>query len=285
MKILFITGLSGAGKSEVVKIFEDMGYFCIDNLPVMLIDKFIEICTHTERSIDRVALVIDIRERDFLENFCNVLENLEQANLDNTILFLEAKDEILIRRYSATRRKHPLGEEGTIWDNIRKEQKILASIREKATVIIDTSNLTLNELKKVILDKFTSKENICKMLIRVCAFGYKYGIPLDADLVFDVRFLPNPHYIDELKPYTGKDELVKKFVINNSITQEFLNKFYSFIDFSLPNYALENKAYLTIAIGCTGGKHRSVVIADEIIRHLGEKDYLAKAIYRDLGRE
>ncbi len=285
IKLIIITGLSGAGKSEVIKIFEDMEFFCIYNLPVMLIEKFIEICAETEKRIDKVALVIDIREREFLDSFCKVLENLDQVGFHYDIIFLEANEKSIIRRYSTTRRKHPLGEEGTIMDNISKEKKMLEHIREKATYIIDTSELTQNDLKNFIISKFTEKENAYKLLIRLYAFGYKFGIPMDADIVFDVRFLPNPHYIEELKPLNGKTDKIKNYVLEKKMTQEFIDKLYSLIDFLLPKYIVETKAYLTIAIGCTGGKHRSVVIADELASHLLKQDYAVKTIYRDIDRE
>ncbi|MBI4652023.1 RNase adapter RapZ [Candidatus Desantisbacteria bacterium] len=285
MKLVIITGLSGAGKSEVIKVFEDMGYFCITNLPVMLIDKFMTICAEIDKPIDKVALGIDIRERELLDNFCNVLENLEQVGFHYDIIFLEAEDKAIIRRYSATRRKHPLGEEGTIVDNVNKEKKMLSSIREKATMVIDTSELTLNDLKNLLITKFASRENASKMLIRLYAFGYKYGIPLDADLVFDVRFLPNPQYLESMKALTGKSEDVKKYVLGAQITKIFLDKLYSLLDFLLPKYLSENKAYLTIAIGCTGGKHRSVTIIDELAEYCKSNDYVVKTIYRDIERE
>ncbi|MBI5207895.1 MAG: RNase adapter RapZ [Candidatus Firestonebacteria bacterium] len=285
MKLVIITGLSGAGKSQTIKYFEDLGYFCIDNLPVMLIEKFIEICSKTEKTIDKVALVIDIRAGEFLDSFCNVLENLEHVGFGYDIVFLEAQDKVIIRRYSTTRRKHPLGGNSTIWDNINEERKILTRIKEKATLIIDTSDLTLHELRDIIANKFIDKDEIGKILITLYAFGYKYGIPLDADLVFDVRFLPNPFYIEGLKPLSGKSDRIKEYVLGNEISQKFLKKLNSFIDFLIPKYISENKAYLTIAIGCTGGKHRSVVIVDEILRHLSKKNYSARTIYRDIEKE
>jgi len=279
---IIVTGLSGAGKSLALKNFEDLGYFCIDNLPTTLIPKFAEICLQLKDKIKRVALGIDIREGDFLDDLFSSLEELGKIGFSHQILFLEAGNSVLVRRYSETRRKHPLDTEGrSILETIIKERKRLMGIKERADKIIDTTTLTPQEFKQVIFSSFREVAELDTMNVSLVSFGYKYGIPVDADLVIDTRFLPNPHYIEKLRPLTGNDAEVSRFVLKSSVTQNFLRKYFGMLKFLIPFYIREGKSYLTIAVGCTGGRHRSVIIVNEL-RKLLEKKYPVKIQYRDI---
>ncbi len=273
MEFLIITGMSGAGKSVALDFFEDMGYFCIDNLPPNFLNKFAELCRHSE--LKKIAIVIDIRGREFFNALFGELSELDKKGLNYEILFLEASDESLIRRYKETRRKHPLDIEGRILDAILKERGLLEEIRGKANKIIDTSKLAkkelYNELKHIYSFHKIDKNS---MSVSIISFGYKYGIPMDADMVFDVRFLPNPYYVSSLKEHTGEEDLVQDYILKWPITGKFYKKFFDFIEFLLPEYKKEGKSHLMLAIGCTGGKHRSVTTAIRL------KDYLLKKGYR-----
>ncbi|MDI3548348.1 MAG: RNase adapter protein RapZ [Halanaerobiales bacterium] len=273
MEFLIITGMSGAGKSVALDFFEDMGYFCIDNLPPALIHKFAELCLHSE--LDKIAVVSDIRGREFFAALFSELSQLEKSGIKYEILFLEASDEALIRRYKETRRKHPLDEAGRILDAIHKERKLLEELRGKASMIIDTSKLSKKDLYNE-LQRIYSFHQIDKqaMSVSIISFGYKYGIPLDADIVFDVRFLPNPYYVNSLKDHTGQEEAVQEYIMKWPITEKFYTKLFDLIEFLLPEYRKEGKSHLMIAIGCTGGKHRSVTTAIKL------KDFLLKKGYR-----
>ncbi len=273
MEFLIITGMSGAGKSVALDFFEDMGFFCIDNLPPAFLNKFAELCRHSE--LKKIAIVIDIRGREFFNALFGELSKLDKKGLNYEILFLEASDESLIRRYKETRRKHPLDKEGRILDAILKERGLLEEIRGKANKIIDTSKLATrelyNELKRVYSFHQIDKNS---MSVSIISFGYKYGIPMDADMVFDVRFLPNPYYVSSLKEHTGEEQVVQDYVLKWPITEKFYKKFFDLIEFLLPEYKKEGKSHLMLAIGCTGGKHRSVTTAIKL------KDYLLKKGYR-----
>ncbi|MBU0899857.1 RNase adapter RapZ [bacterium] len=286
-KFIIITGLSGAGKSLVVKCLEDLNFFCVDNLPTALVPKFVELCGKPESKIDKIVLVIDIREGEFLENFFDVLNNFKTQNITYKVLFLDASNEVITRRFNETRRRHPLFlKTETLIESINKEREILQRIRESADIIIDTTNLTPNELhhtlKKAISP--TTKETLIPMNISIVSFGYRFGIPNDADLVFDVRFLLNPHYIEELSHLTGDDLKVSDFILNHDLTKIFVKKFKKFIFFLIPQYIEEGKTYLTIAIGCTGGRHRSVVIANLLSQEISKKKYKVNLItyHRDI---
>lgn len=282
MRFVIITGLSGAGKSQAVHSFEDLGYFCIDNLPPMLIPKFAELAAQSEGKINRIALVSDIRGGDFFASLNESLQTLEALGLDYEILFLEADDDVLIRRFKETRRRHPLASLGSISEGIKEEKRLLSQIRGKADKIIDTTTLSPQELKEKITSLYapdSAEENI---LITLVAFGFKYGIPLDADLVFDVRFLPNPHYVEHLRPLTGNEEEVKEYVWKWTVTHKFFQKLLDLIQFLVPCYIKEGKPQLVIAIGCTGGKHRSVSIANELEKILKGKNYRVITEYRDI---
>jgi len=279
---VIITGLSGAGRSSALKNLEDLGYFCVDNLPTTLIPKFAEICSQMKVKIRRVALGIDIREGDFLDDLFVSLEELGKMGYTYQILFLEASNTVLVRRYSETRRKHPLDREGrTMLEVIIQERKRLMGIKERADKIIDTTNLTPQEFKKTIFSSFREGPGLDTMNVSLISFGYKYGIPVDADLVIDTRFLPNPHYIEKLRPLTGNDPEVSRFVLNSSVTQKFLRKYTGLLKFLIPYYIREGKSYLTIAVGCTGGRHRSVIIVNQLKKFL-EKKYPVKIQYRDM---
>lgn len=279
---VIITGLSGAGKSTALKNFEDLGYFCVDNLPTTLIPKFAEICLQLKYKIKKVALGIDIREGDFLDDLFSSLEELGKMGFSHQILFLEASNSVLVRRYSETRRKHPLDKEGrSILEVIIKERKRLMGIKERADKIVDTTTLTPQEFKQVVFSSFREVPELDTMNVSLVAFGYKYGIPVDADLVIDTRFLPNPHYIERLRPLTGNNPEVSRFVLKSSVTQKFLRKYSGLLKFLIPYYIREGKSYLTIAVGCTGGRHRSVIVVNELNKFLGKK-YPVKTQYRDI---
>ncbi|PKM80904.1 MAG: RNase adapter RapZ [Firmicutes bacterium HGW-Firmicutes-13] len=284
MRFVLITGLSGAGKTEAIRCFEDLGYFCVDNLPPTFIPKFAELCIHSEGKINRIALVCDIRGREFFHKLFEALDIMESEGLKYEILFLETTDEKLIRRFKETRRRHPLADHASIIEGIKKERNVLEKIKNKANLIIDTTDLTPRELKEqitVVYSKDITRENI---LITVVSFGFKYGIPMDADLVFDVRFLPNPHYIDSLRPLTGNDQPVKEFVWQWVITHQFFDKLKDLTTFLIPHYIKEGKVQLVIAVGCTGGKHRSVAVSAELYNYLKQNNYQLVLEHRDISK-
>lgn len=287
-RLIIITGMSGAGKSSAINVFEDLGFFCVDNLPIILLPKFAEVVAQSGGRINKVALGIDVREGGFLDSLFNTLKELSDLQIKYEVLFLEASTEVLLHRFSETRRRHPLdieGKESSIMEGINKERTLLTEIKAKADKIIDTTNLNAKELRDTITESFFSVSDTSrKIQISLVSFGYKYGVPLDADLVLDVRFLPNPHYVDELKPYTGNDSKVKDFVLNNPVTHKFLRKYFNLLKFLIPHYIKEGKTYLTIAIGCTGGKHRSVAVTNELEKYLTGRNYDVKVKHRDVNR-
>lgn len=279
--ILVITGLSGAGKSLCLKCLEDMDYFCVDNLLPALIPKFVQLCASSD--MNRIAFVIDIRGRKFFKELQSALMEIPEYGFSCQILFLEASDEILVRRFSESRRRHPLAPKGRLLDGITYERKLLEEIRGMADEIIDTSNVAPNKLKlKLVSAAGVSASTVNTLNITVVAFGFKYGVPLDADIVYDVRFLPNPYYIEDLRHLTGNNAPVKEYVLKFEETKEFLGKFLEFNKYLIPKYIREGKSNLTIAVGCTGGKHRSVVIANELAKSLEEAGYRAYAEYREI---
>lgn len=284
IRFVLITGLSGAGKTEAIRCFEDLGYFCVDNLPPTFIPKFAELCLHSEGKINRIALVCDIRGREFFHKLFESLDIMEGEGFKYEILFLETTDEKLIRRFKETRRRHPLAELASIIEGIKKERNMLEKIKNKADLIIDTTDLTPRELKEQITTVYSQDAARLNILITIVSFGFKYGIPMDADLVFDVRFLPNPHYIDLLRPLTGKDQSVKEFVWQWVVTHQFLDKLKDFSTFLIPHYIKEGKAQLVIAIGCTGGKHRSVAISHELYNFLKQSNYRLVLEHRDISK-
>ncbi|MDW7652049.1 MAG: RNase adapter RapZ [Bacillota bacterium] len=282
IRFVIITGLSGAGKSQAIRSFEDLGYFCIDNLPPMLIPKFAELAAQSQGKINRIALVSDIRGGDFFTSLLEALEMLEGVGFDYEILFLEADDDVLIRRFKETRRRHPLASQGSILEGLKEEKRLLADIRSKADKIINTSALAPQQLKEEITSLYAPDSEQENILITLVAFGFKYGIPLDADLVFDVRFLPNPHYVEHLRPLTGNNQEVKDYVWKWTVTHKFFQKLIDLIQFLVPCYIKEGKPQLVVAIGCTGGKHRSVSIVNELEKMLNGKNYRVIKEYRDI---
>jgi UPF0042 nucleotide-binding protein len=282
LKFVLITGLSGAGKTETVRILEDMGYFCVDNLPPALIPKFAELCIQSEGKINHIALVCDIRGRGFFDHLIEVLEALEESGFSYEILFLEASDEALIRRFKESRRRHPLLPEGSVLDGIEQERQRLQELRGRAHQVIDTSSLSPKELRQEIERLFGETDTKQSMTVSVISFGYKHGIPLDADLAIDVRFLPNPHYVESLAPFTGNDEPVRDYVLKWSVTQRFLLKLIDLVEFLLPQYVKEGKQELVIAIGCTGGRHRSVAIANYIADSIRQQGFVVNVEHRGL---
>ena len=284
MKFIIVTGMSGAGKSTSLKMLEDIGFFCVDNLPVPLIEKFAELSSSPNSELSKVAVGIDARTG--LENVDGALESLSSRGFAYEILFLEASNESLLKRFKETRRSHPLAADGRIEDGIVEERKLLSYLKSHASYIIDTSHTLTRELKAEIDEIFAKNKDYKNLYITILSFGYKYGIPRDADLVFDVRFLPNPYYIDELKMKTGLGEEVQNYVMNFPEAGIFLEKLHDLLLFLIPNYVLEGKNQLVIAIGCTGGKHRSVTLAQklyEVLKAHGE--YGIKIDHRDIGKD
>lgn len=285
IQFVIITGLSGAGKSEAVRCFEDMGYFCIDNLPPTLVTRMSELCLLPGSNIKKVALVIDVRGGEFFSDLKQELQRLKDQHISYRILFLQANDDVLYRRFKETRRRHPLAKEDRVSEGILKERQLLEALKGAADIIIDTSHITANELRDKIRTAFLGIEKQKSLFVTVASFGYKYGTPVDADLIIDVRFLPNPHYIDEIKEFTGKETPVRDFVLKRPETREFTRKFFEFLGFLLPHYVKEGKSYLTIALGCTGGTHRSVTLAEETGDFLRQKGYRVIVRHRDLGKD
>ena len=283
MRFIIVTGLSGAGKSEATNALEDMGYFCVDNLPPKLIKKFAEVCKQSKGSIDKVALVMDIRGGIFFDDLFESLSELSKEQFQYEILFLDTSDEVLVKRFKEKRRSHPLAPGGRVITGIELERQKLRDVKDKADVIIDTSKYAIKDLREEMARKFGDKEMPEKqMAITILSFGFKYGIPVDLDLVFDVRFIPNPFYIPELKPFSGNDEPVKNYVMEQTETQTFLQKANDMFEFLIPNYQKEGKRQLIISIGCTGGRHRSVAIANSIYETLRANNHDVYIEHRDI---
>jgi RNase adapter protein RapZ len=285
LSFVVITGLSGAGKSFAIKCFEDMGFFCVDNLPTTLIPTFADLIMRSEQSIHRVALGVDVREGAYLSSLLDTIRELKARGHDVEVLFLEASEETLVRRYHESRRRHPLAGEGNALDGIRAERKALSDLREVADRIVDTSALTVHQLKDRLVESYVAPKTRPGLAPSLVSFGFKHGVPFDADLVFDVRFLPNPHFVDALRAFDGRDERVRTFVLGHPESKELLRRLEDFLKFVLPCYEREGKAYLTVAIGCTGGRHRSVTIAEELKRFLTGIGYAPTVVHRDLHRE
>jgi len=282
VRLVIITGMSGAGKTQVVRAMEDLGYFCVDNLPPMLIPKFAELCAQSAGRVNKIGLVVDIRGREFFDTLVQNLEELEKQGHRYEMLFLEASDETLIRRYKETRRRHPMAPHGRISEGIARERERVDQVRGRATQIIDTSELTTANLREKITALFTSEHEYQRMNITVVSFGFKFGIPLDADMVFDVRFLPNPFYVESLRRKSGEVVEVGEYIWKWPITQQFMEKVMDFVEFLVPNYIKEGKSQLIIAIGCTGGMHRSVFVAGKIYEGLKNKGYKVNLDHRDI---
>ncbi|HUX11003.1 MAG TPA: RNase adapter RapZ [Terriglobia bacterium] len=282
-RLVVITGLSGSGKGSALKAFEDLGYYCVDNLPIGLIPKFADMCAAPGSHIPRSAVVVDIREGETLSQLPVTYQHLDRDGLKVSLVFLEASDEALIQRFEETRRPHPLGRNLPVREGVRLERSLLKPMRKLADAVLDTSRMNVHELRQLIQDRFGGRQHKT-MLISVLSFGFKHGVPQDADLVFDVRFLPNPNYVTGLREKSGCDPEVQQYVESQGPTQEFLSRLSDFLFFLLPHYIREGKSYLTIAIGCTGGRHRSVALAERVGGILDEEGYKTKLVHRDLQR-
>lgn len=279
-RFLIITGLSGSGKTVVSHFLEDLGYYCIDNLPAKLIPNFVELWTRKEVEIEKVALVVDIREAGFAREFPMVLE-LIRKKISPRVIFLDASNETLVKRFSESRRPHPIAKAKSTLESVQLERESLSEVKRMTDEVIDTTDLAISDLRKVLARKFI-KGKKWKLQILVISFGYKYGIPLDSDLVFDTRFLPNPFYVEGLRDKTGKDQKVREYVLKEKETKKFLTRLYRFVDYLLPRFIEEGKSQLTISAGCTGGKHRSVILAERLTEHLRNKSHSVRVYHRDL---
>ena len=287
MRIVIVTGMSGAGKSTALKMLEDMGYFCVDNLPVPLIPKMAELLSVPGSEMNKSALGIDIRSGQNFKMLEEILDELDQENIDYEILYLDSSDDVLIKRYKETRRSHPLaGLGGRVDEGIHREREEITFLKKRADYVIDTSHTLTRELREELYKIFVENKDYKNLYISVESFGFKYGIPKDADLVFDVRFLPNPYYIEELRPMSGNDKEVRDYVMDNETARIFLNKLTDMVEFLIPNYIKEGKMQLIIGIGCTGGKHRSVTLANELYEQLKRSDsYGLRIEHRDIGKD
>ncbi|HEV3511618.1 MAG TPA: RNase adapter RapZ [Candidatus Sulfotelmatobacter sp.] len=278
-ELVIITGMSGSGKASVLKAFEDLGYYCVDNLPVELIPQFAELSMQSSE-IRRTALVVDVREGSKLEQLPGILKSVRRM-IPTKVVFLEASDAVLLRRFSETRRPHPLGTDNTVKSALKEERRHLGRIRRLADFVIDTSKFNVHELRATITQRFQEQSSERSLLISCVSFGFREGVPEDADLVFDVRFLPNPHFVPEFRPLTGRDPRVAKYIRSFPQTREFISRISDLLVYLIPHYIHEGKSYLTIAFGCTGGQHRSVMIAEDVGKHLRRAGYRVKIVHRD----
>lgn len=283
MRFVVVTGMSGGGKSTVLKMLEDAGFYCVDNLPISLVEKFVELVSMPNSEVSKVALGLDVRSDQYFEDATRILAQMKQKGYAFEILFMEADEKVLIKRYKESRRIHPLAQDGRVEDGVRRERKVLENVRKSADYVIDTTHLLTRELKEELDRIFVENGEYNSLMVTVMSFGFKNGIPVDADLVFDVRFLPNPFYIDQLKEKTGKDKEVQNYVLSFDEAEVFLAKLTDMIQFLIPNYIKEGKYSLMVAIGCTGGKHRSVTLANELYKRMKNKgSYGIKLYHRDV---
>ena len=286
MDIVIISGISGAGKSRVAAVLEDMDFYCVDNMPLPMMPKFAELCIATQGRYERVALVTDIRALESAEELFKTFEEMRELGCVLTLIFVEAETETIIRRYKETRRRHPLDASGSnLAEAVKKEIEMLAPVRSQADEVIDSTGLTLSKLQRRLNILFTDEPDQKALNVTIKSFGFKYGLPVEADILFDVRFLPNPFYIPELKPKTGLDIIVKDYVFGFEQTNEFIQQFSKMLDFLLPYYIDEGRRYFVICFGCTGGKHRSPAVAEALMEHLNEQGYPVDCIHRDIERE
>lgn len=284
-RVVIITGVSGSGKSTALRALEDAGYYCVDNLPIVFLEKLLELSGHTQGEVARIALGVDAREGRFLGEAPRVIEEVRRKGAQVEVLFLDADDEALLRRYSETRRRHPLaGESGSVPDAISAERRALEPLKALASEVVDSSRLNVHELKRLMHAKYVAGP-VGAMGVTVVSFGFRFGLPSHADLVFDVRFLPNPYFVPDLRPFSGLDERVSRFVLQQEDARTFLGHAGELCDFLLPRYRAEGKSYLTIAIGCTGGRHRSVAIATELARHIEGRGSAVRLWHRDVEKE
>jgi UPF0042 nucleotide-binding protein len=285
LAFVVITGLSGAGKSFAIKCFEDMGFFCVDNLPTTLMPTFADLIARSGQKVDRVALGVDVREGEYLDHLLDVIAELRRRGHAVEVLFLEASEETLVRRYRETRRRHPLAPDGNVLDGIRAERKAMSHMREVADRIVDTSGLTVHQFKDLLIEAYVTPRDRPGLAVSLVSFGFKHGVPFDADLVFDVRFLPNPHFVDALRALDGRHAAVRAFVLEHADSRELMRRVEDLLAFVLPAYRREGKAYLTVAIGCTGGRHRSVALVEELRSVLERLGFAASVVHRDIDRE
>ena len=284
--IYILTGLSGSGKSTAIDAFEDAGFYCVDNMPMELIPKFLTMPVKSDPQIKGFAFVMDMRAKDFISRYAAGINSLRDRGIFPTIIFLEAHENTLLKRYSETRRHHPVARDKSLMEGIRWEKDMMGSIKKKSDIIIDTTDYNVHKLKSVILDFiYGGKKDASLMRIHILSFGFKYGIPEEADLVWDIRFLPNPYFVDDLKGQDGESKEVKEFVLSKESTRTFLEKYLDLLDFVIPLYRGENKAYLTIAVGCTGGRHRSVAIARQVFEHLNSQKLKPGITHRDIDKD
>jgi len=281
LELIVITGLSGAGRTQAMQSLEDQGFFCVDNLPPTFLVKFAELCAQSQGKVSKAAIVCDLRGGAFFSSLSEALSNLEKEGFHLEVLFLDASDETLIRRYKESRRRHPLSPQGRVLDGIQAERQQLEELRIRADNIIDTTTLNSQQLRQRVAELFCKTDGLDQMALSVISFGFKYGIPLDADLVMDVRFLPNPFYVETLRSLTGEHILVQEYVFGNKIAQEFMEKYLALLEYILPQYVKEGKNHLTIGIGCTGGQHRSVAIAERVGQFLRDHHYALNIKHRD----
>jgi UPF0042 nucleotide-binding protein len=279
-----ITGLAGAGKSTAFRALEDAGFFCIDNLPAVLLPKMTELAAHAGAEIPNLAVVIDARDAHFLSQAPRMIDDARRQGHQVEVVFLDARDEVLIRRFSETRRRHPLSPEGTVIDGIARERERLSELKRAADTVIDTSQLSVHELRALVTDRYALKNKV-GLAVTVLSFGYRYGMPPQADLVFDVRFLPNPYFVEELRAFNGTDPRVAAYVMEREESKDFLKRVLDMCEFLLPRYQREGKSYLTVALGCTGGKHRSVAMAEALTRSLSDKGQVTHLWHRDKDKE
>lgn len=283
MRFVVVTGMSGGGKSTVLKMLEDAGFYCVDNLPISLVEKFVELISMPNSEVSKVALGLDVRSDQSFQDATRVLTQLKQKGYTFEILYMEADENVLIKRYKESRRVHPLAPEGRVEDGVRRERKVLENVRKSADYVIDTTHLLTRELKEELDRIFVENGEYNSLMVTVMSFGFKHGIPVDADLVFDVRFLPNPFYVDQLKNKSGNDREVQDYVLGFDEAEIFMEKLVDMIQFLIPNYVKEGKYSLVVGIGCTGGKHRSVTLANELYKRMKDKGtYGIKLYHRDL---
>jgi UPF0042 nucleotide-binding protein len=284
LRVVIITGLSGSGKSTALRALEDIGFFCVDNLPVILLPKFLSITTSSSPEIKQVAMVMDLRERSFLDKYQRIFTGLKEKGYKIEIVFLESSDDSLLHRFSETRRIHPLSERGMIMQGILIEREKLSSLKKMADKIIDTTSVNVHQLKDIVQRHFLPSSRQKRMVINITSFGYRYGLPVDADLVFDVRFLPNPYFVEKLKNYDGHNADVQDYVLHKKESKEFLKKILDLMNLLIPLYEQEGKVRLNIAMGCTGGKHRSVVMANQLDAYFSSMKYMVNLNHRDINK-